>query len=198
MMPDITKYFKECIMNDEKLVWRYAKNETSATIKSAGSQVSGILSPGIEGQESSEEDDEQILSKLETQTGNLMQRAFSLYLYKALKEKKKEQDRMQDDFTIGVFGECGQGKSTLLNKIYQVYKEKYNKDDGHIVFDASPSLMSVTSVVKIAKSGNMTLIDSPGFNDPNKLRTDKAIFMDLVNTIRGPLKSRQQGISMFI
>ena len=36
-----------------------------------------------------------------------MQRAFSLYLYKALKEKKKEQDRMQDDFTIGVFGECG-------------------------------------------------------------------------------------------
>ena len=95
---------------------------------------------------------------------------------------------MQDEFTIGVFGECGQGKSTLLNKIYQVYKEKYNKDDGHIVFNASPSLMSVTSIVKIAKSGNMTLIDSPGFNDPNKLRTDKNIFMDLVNTIRLPLK----------
>ena len=128
-----------------------------------------------------------------------MQRAVRAYLYKELKENRKEQERMKNDFTIGVFGECGQGKSTLLNKIYHVYKEKYNKeDDGHIVFDASPSLMSVTSLVKIAKSGNMTLIDSPGFNDPNKLRTDKAIFMDLVNTIRGPLKSKRQGVSMFI
>ena len=68
-----------------------------------------------------------------------------------------------------------------------MYQEKYNKYDGHIKFEASPSLMSVTSLVRIAKSGNMTLIDSPGFNDPNKLRTDKNIFMDLVNTIREPL-----------
>jgi hypothetical protein len=44
----------------------------------------------------------------------------------------------------------------------------------------------------------MTLIDSPGFNDPNKARTDKAIFMDLINTIREPLKSPEQGITMFI
>ena len=51
-----------------------------------------------------------------------MQRALSVYLYKALKLKKYEHDRMLDDFTIGVFGECGQGKSTLLNKIYEVYK----------------------------------------------------------------------------
>ena len=26
MMPDITKYFYECIMNDDKLVWRYSKS----------------------------------------------------------------------------------------------------------------------------------------------------------------------------
>jgi hypothetical protein len=37
MMPDITKYFEKCIMNDEKLVWRYAKNETAASIKPARS-----------------------------------------------------------------------------------------------------------------------------------------------------------------
>jgi hypothetical protein len=49
MMVDITAYFDECIMNDEKLVWQYAKNETEATLKTARSQVSGILSPGIEG-----------------------------------------------------------------------------------------------------------------------------------------------------
>ena len=111
MMPDITKYFYDCIMNDEKLVWRYAKNDTGATIKksdtikSARSQVSGILSPGIEAQESSE-DDEQIL-RLGMATGNSMQRAVRAYLYKELKENRKEQERMKNDFTIGVFGECG-------------------------------------------------------------------------------------------
>ena len=44
----------------------------------------------------------------------------------------------------------------------------------------------------------MTLIDSPGLNDPNKLRTDKSIFMDLISNLREPLKSPDKGISMFI
>ena len=60
-----------------------------------------------------------------------------------------------------------------------------------LVFDASKSLVSVTSHVKIAKRGYMTLIDSPGLNDPNKTRTDKQIFLDLINTIRETLKSEQ-------
>ena len=58
--------------------------------------------------------------------------------------------------------------------------------------------MSVTAHVKTAQSGNMTLIDTPGFNDPNKARTDKAIFMDLINTVRVPLTSPKNGITMFI
>lgn len=116
-----------------------------------------------------------------------------------LKQFIKQYQAQNETFTIAVFGECGQGKSTLLSKISEVYREKYNQNDSYCLkFDASPSLMSVTSVVKIAKSGNMTLIDSPGFNDPNKARTDKAIFMDLINTIREPLKSPEQGITMFI
>ena len=28
-----------------------------------------------------------------------------------------------DNFTLAVFGECGQGKSTLLNEIVEVYKD---------------------------------------------------------------------------
>ena len=44
----------------------------------------------------------------------------------------------------------------------------------------------------------MTLIDPPGFNDPNKTRTDKQIFMDLINTIRETLKEEKQGITTFI
>ena len=67
-----------------------------------------------------------------------------------------------------------------------------------ILFEASKSLTAVTSNVRIATSGRMTLIDTPGLNDPNKTRTDKLIFIDMVNTIREPLKSPDQGISMFI
>ena len=80
-----------------------------------------------------------------------------------------------------------------------MYNEQYNKKEKtELIFDASPNLMSVTAYVKTAKSGNMTLIDTPGFNDPNKARTDKAIFMDLINTIRVPLRSSHKGITMFI
>ena len=52
--------------------------------------------------------------------------------------------------------------------------------------------------MRLATNGNMTLIDTPGFNDPDKRRSDRQIFIDLVNTIRGTLKSPDQGISMFI
>ena len=94
-----------------------------------------------------------------------------------------------EEFTIAVFGECGQGKSTLLTKISEIYCKKYLNSVEVLNFTASKSLVAVTSHVKVAKRGHMTLIDSPGLNDPNKTRTDKQIFMDLVNTIREPLKS---------
>ena len=50
----------------------------------------------------------------------------------------------------------------------------------------------------MAKRGNMTLIDTPGLNDPNKTRSDKQIFIDFINTIRESLKSQDQGITMFV
>ena len=115
------------------------------------------------------------------------------------KRFKQAKLALEDNFTVAVFGECGQGKSTLLNKISQVYLINIAKENSHLIeFEASQSVKSVTSSVKIAKSGNMTLIDSPGFNDPNKERTDKAIFMDLISNLREPLKSPNEGISMFI
>jgi pantothenate kinase-related protein Tda10 len=103
-----------------------------------------------------------------------------------------------EEFTIAVFGECGQGKSTLLSKISEIYSKKYLDSIDILNFTASKSLVAVTSHVRVAKRGHMTLIDSPGTNDPNKTRTDKQIFLDLINTIREPLKSSDQGITMFI
>ena len=102
------------------------------------------------------------------------------------------------EFTIAAFGECGQGKSTLLSKISEIYSKKFYVSADALEFFAKKSLVAVTSHVKMAKRGNMTLIDSPGMNDPNKTRTDKQIFIDLVNTLREPLKSQNQGITMFV
>ena len=126
----------------------------------------------------------------------MIQRALRFALKKRFVQ---EYQNLFDTFTIVVFGECGQGKSTLLTKVSEIYKEKYKPKDSNLIkFEAAQSLMSVTAFVKTAQSGNMTLIDTPGFNDPNKARSDKAIFMDLINTLRVPLTSHDKGITMFI
>ena len=44
----------------------------------------------------------------------------------------------------------------------------------------------------------MTLVDTPGFNDPNKTRSDKHIHIEFVNTVRETLKSAHEGISVFV
>ena len=44
----------------------------------------------------------------------------------------------------------------------------------------------------------MTLVDTPGFNDPNKTRSDKHIHMEFVETVRETLKSPYEGISVFV
>ena len=127
---------------------------------------------------------------------SINQRLLRFALRKKFVEEYKDKF---DTFTVAVFGECGQGKSTLLTELAKVYNEQYNKGEKtELVFDASPNLMSVTAYVKTAKSGNMTLINCPGFNDTNKARTDKTIFSNLINTIRDPLKSPNQGITMFL
>ena len=44
----------------------------------------------------------------------------------------------------------------------------------------------------------MTLIDTPGLNDADKTRTDKQIYIDLVNTIREAVRSPYQGINVLV
>ena len=85
----------------------------------------------------------------------------------------EETQDMLKEFSIAVFGECGQGKSTLLSKISDIYREKFDVSSEALEFFAKKSLVAITSNVKMAKRGNMTLIDSPGMNDPNKTRSDK-------------------------
>ena len=98
-----------------------------------------------------------------------------------------------------VFGECGQGKSTTLTAILEIYKNTHfpNQDHG-IEFENKESFKAVTSCVKAGSLGNMTLIDTPGLNDPDATRSDKNIFIEMIKKLTIPLNDPEQGISSLI
>ena len=55
---------------------------------------------------------------------------------------------------------------------------KYLKQslDESFKFKAAKSSAAVTTHVTLASIGALTVIDTPGTNDPNKLRTDQVIY----------------------
>ena len=98
-----------------------------------------------------------------------------------------------------VFGECGQGKSTTLNEIVKIVAEKYYKGQDHgCKFKSMASFKSVTSCVQPGSVGNMTLIDTPGLNDPDSKRTDKNIHIEMIKSLSMRLYDHEQGISSLI
>ena len=83
-----------------------------------------------------------------------------------------------------VFGECGQGKSTTLNEIVNVFANKFHQGQEHgCKFKSAESFKSVTSCVQLSSIGNMSLIDTPGLNDPNAKRSDKNIFVEMIKSL---------------
>ena len=87
-----------------------------------------------------------------------------------------------------VFGECGQGKSTTLNEIIDIAAERYYKgEDRGTKFKSMASFKSVTSCVQMVTIGGMTLIDTPGLNDPDARRSDKNIFIEMIKNLSIPL-----------
>jgi DNA-directed RNA polymerase beta' subunit len=42
---------------------------------------------------------------------------------------------------------------------------------------------AVTKVMKIKNFKNISILDSPGFNDPDKTRSDAQTFIDMTNTL---------------
>jgi hypothetical protein len=44
-------------------------------------------------------------------------------------------------------------------------------------------LEAVTTKVDVKELEDLNFIDSPGFNDPNKERSDNKIFSDIVDTV---------------
>ena len=87
-----------------------------------------------------------------------------------------------------VFGECGQGKSTTLNEIVEIVADKYQKGRDHgCKFKSMESFKSVTSCVQLGSVGPVTLIDTPGFNDPDARMTDKNIHIEMIKNLRNQL-----------
>ena len=83
-----------------------------------------------------------------------------------------------------VFGECGQGKSTTLNEIIDIASENFYKGyDRGSKFRSMASFKSVTSCVGMGTVGNMTLIDTPGLNDPDARRSDKNIYIEIIKNL---------------
>ena len=114
----------------------------------------------------------------EATDGNLGHNAIYQTRYQLQSEKEKLL------WTVVAFGECGQGKSTALSKISLLYNRMYSRKKYTANFYHKKALRSVTSVVDPKTTGSMTLIDTPGFNDGNLLRTDKNILNELTKSIR--------------
>ena len=108
-------------------------------------------------------------------------------------------DRFISQWAAMVFGECGQGKSTTLNEIVELYVDKYHKGLEHgCKFKSMASFKSVTSCVQQASVGSMIVIDTPGLNDPDASRSDKNIHIEMIKNMRIRLYDLEQGLSSLI
>ena len=60
------------------------------------------------------------------------------------------------------------------------------------------SFKAVTSFVKQGTVGSMTLIDTPGLNDPDAQRTDKITMIETIKNMSPKLYDSEQGITSLI
>ena len=99
---------------------------------------------------------------------------------KKLGKNKRIEVQERNKWNAVVFGECGQGKSTVLSKIARIYADNFCAPGSYAtIFDSKQSYASVTSCVKIGVTGDMTLIDSPGFNDTDGTAQDACNFYSI-------------------
>ena len=97
------------------------------------------------------------------------------------------QSGQKNQCTAMVYGECGQGKSTTLNKTVELLAQDYPEQAKACNFKSKQSFKSVTSCAQQGTVGHVTLIDTPGLNDPNALRSDKNIYIEMIKNLRTKL-----------
>ena len=98
-----------------------------------------------------------------------------------------------------VYGECGQGKSTTLNQIVKhLASEEGLGSEQSVQFESNKSFKSVTGCFKEGTIGQMSLMDTPGLNDPNAERSDKCIIIEMMKNVGAKLRDKEQGITSLI
>lgn len=88
----------------------------------------------------------------------------------------------------------------MLTLFSAIYAKWFLGADGEesAKFLSSQSTDAVTKHVKIETTGNLTMIDSPGFNDTSRKRTDQDIHFELINTVRPIFSASDLGVNAFI
>ena len=100
---------------------------------------------------------------------------------------------------IIIFGEIGNGKSTTGNALSKELLSKENKKfTPSMAFAASKSTQAVTTQLTMKCFTKMNIMDTPGFNDPDKKRTDQMIMSDILTTIQNDRKISDQGVSALL
>ena len=62
--------------------------------------------------------------------------------------------------------------------------KKYHVSPDHgCKFKSMESFKSVTSSVQLSSLGKMTLIDTPGLNDPDCNKSDKDIYIEIIKNL---------------
>ena len=103
------------------------------------------------------------------------------FIWKNVKQNKQVEDT---ESTAIVYGECGQGKSTTLNTIVELVAKELDLGQNHgCQFQSAQSFKSVTQCVKQGTIGPLTLIDTPGLNDPDAKRNDKTIMIQTIKNL---------------
>jgi hypothetical protein len=79
-----------------------------------------------------------------------------------------------------IFGEMGNGKSTtgnsMIKHLLRNARVKFSKERA---FVASKDTKAVTTKLHMKKFKELDIMDTPGFNDPDKSRTDTQLFIDM-------------------
>ena len=99
-----------------------------------------------------------------------------------------------------LLGEMGNGKSTTGNACL---KELIEKRAGQRLYKSSAFLSSksakaVTTNIKMKHFREMHIMDTPGFNDPQKRRSDKKIMSDVLSTIQNDKELKALGVSALL
>ena len=83
-----------------------------------------------------------------------------------------------------IFGEMGNGKSTSGNAIAKILLRSSGKGfKKNMAFEAKKASQAVTKDIRMKYFPGLNIMDTPGFNDPKKERSDVRILEDLVSLL---------------